>query len=181
MKKGRFLLVFLAAFGVLLVVWSRSGAGEWYSRALLGAASVAGPMTHGWILEAAQAPGKRPAWVHGGARVDLQIQFEQLSVGVVPLIALLLATPGVAVGRRLRQIALGLASVFLIDLAIVVLFPLLVYYQNDFTDIAGTFLGLVGFVGAPAIVWFTLSFRELRQWLPRLGEKPTTQAVRRES
>ena len=57
---------------------------------------------------------------------------------------------------------------FMISALIVALFPLLVFYTNAFTDIIGTFLGLIAFVGAPAIIWFGLSFRELQGLLPRL-------------
>lgn len=167
MKKGRFLLGFLLAFGVLLALWNKTAAGDWYTRGLLRGASWAGPVTHGWLLEIPAQPNRRPVWVKGGAKVDLKIQFEALAVGLVPLLALLLATPGVPLSRRLRRMAIGTLVCFTVDLTILVLFPLLVYNQNDFTDILGTFLGLVGFVGAPVIIWFALSFDELRHWLPR--------------
>ncbi|HYD49962.1 MAG TPA: hypothetical protein VEB21_16510 [Terriglobales bacterium] len=167
MRKGRFLLAFLLCFAVLLVVWSRIDAGRWYTDAMLQVAAIIGPITHGWILEPA-AEGARPKWVHGRASVDLQIQFEALAVGIVPLIALLSATPAIALAARLWRIAVGIALCFVIDVIILVLFPLLVYYQNDFTDIAGTFLGVIGFVGAPAIIWFVLTFPQLRQSLPRM-------------
>jgi hypothetical protein len=45
------------------------------------------------------------------------------------------------------------------------LFPVLVFYKNPFTDVLGTFLGLITFVGAPVIIWFALTFRQLQQIL----------------
>jgi len=166
MKKGRFLLSFLVAFGAILFLWSRTPLGDWYSQAMLAAAAIIGPLTHGWLLEAAHSAGEHPFWVRGTARVELQIQFDALAVGTVPLLSLFLATPGISWNRRLRHISIGVAANFCLDTAIVVLFPLLVFYQNDFTDVTGTFIGMVGFVGAPVIIWFTVAFADLRQWLP---------------
>ena len=59
-------------------------------------------------------------------------------------------------------------------IVIVAVFPLLVFYKNAFTDIIGTFLGLIAFVGAPVIIWFALTFRELQGWLPSLRSRSST-------
>jgi hypothetical protein len=90
------------------------------------------------------------------------------AVGLVPLWALLVATPGLGPRRRIGLVAAGTALCFLLHTLIVVLFPLLVFYTNAFTDVIGTFLGLVVFVGAPVIIWFGLTFRQLQAWLPPL-------------
>jgi hypothetical protein len=163
MNKARFLVVFFALFAVILIAWTRTGASIWYTNALLAFAGLLGPAVHGWVLERA---GQGAAWVHGTARVDLSIQFDALAVGQVPLAALLGATPGIAWARRARLLLLGIFLCFAFHAFVVVMFPLLVYYKNAFTDVIGTFLGLVAFVGAPVIIWFALVFRELRQWLP---------------
>jgi len=44
-----------------------------------------------------------------------------------------------------------------------------VFYTNPVTDVLGTFLGLLGFVGLPFIVWGVLTFRDLRRFLPAFG------------
>jgi hypothetical protein len=164
MNKARFLASFFALFAALLVVWTQSNASEWYTGLLLGVSGPLGAAMHGWILEqSGQGP---PAWVHGDARVDLSIQFDALAVGLVPLVALLGATPGIAWRRRMFLIAVGIVICFIFHAAVVVLFPLLVYYKNAFTDVVGTFLGLTSFVGAPVIIWFVLTFPTIRQWLP---------------
>lgn len=164
MKKARFLASFFALFAALLVVWTRSHASEWYTSLLLGVSGPVGSALHGWILErGAQAT---PSWVHGDARVDLSIQFDALAVGLVPLVALLGATPGIAWRKRAMLIGAGIGLCFLFHAFVVVLFPLLVYYNNPFTDVVGTFLGLTSFVGAPVIIWFVLVFPTIRQWLP---------------
>lgn len=174
MNKGRFLAAFFVLFAILLVLWSQSQASEAYTGLLLGVAGPVGAATHGWILER-NAQGAA-AWVHGAARVDLSIQFDALGVGLVPLIALLGATPAIAPRRRALLIAVGIVICFAFHLLVVVLFPLLVFYQNPFTDVVGTFLGLTSFVGAPVIIWFALVFSTIRQWLPSFRSRPNGSA-----
>ena len=89
-------------------------------------------------------------------------------MGLVPLLALLAATPKLGLRHRAVLMAVGTALNFLVDSVILALFPLLVFYKNAFTDVVGTFLGLIAFVGAPVIIWFALTFRELQQSLPSL-------------
>ncbi len=166
LNKLRFLGTFLALFALLLVAWQSVDGGRWYTRALLASAAFVGPALHGWVLETDRS-GKA-AWVHGERRVRAAVQFEALSVGLVPVLALLLATPGLAVRRRIASTLMGAALCFVIDVAIIALFPVLVFYKNPFTDIVGTFLGVIAFVGAPVIIWFVFSFRQLQDLLPPL-------------
>jgi len=175
MKKARFFFTFLIVFAVLLVVWRGSEAGRWYAQGMLACAGVVGPMIHGWVLEGALGSDRAPVWVHGSDQVQASIQFDALSVGVVPVLALLAATPGLALRRRGVLMLTGGLLCFLIDTLIVALFPLLVFYKNAFTDVIGTFLGLIAFVGAPVIIWFALTFNELQAWLPSLRGRPLQQ------
>ena len=176
MKKGRFLGLFLCAFAAFLIVWRVSDAARYYTDGLLRFAGLVGPMLHGWILEIPEGGHGRPAWVHGGDSVEAAIQFDALSIGVVPVLALLAATPGLRWRRRLGLMGAGGLLCFAVDTLIVALFPLLVFYKNAFTDVVGTFLGLIAFVGAPVIIWFALAFRELQGWLPLL--RPRSSAAR---
>jgi hypothetical protein len=171
MKKRRFLGLFLCAFAAFLIVWRASDATRYYTDGLLRVAGVVGPMLHGWILEIREPGHGRPTWVHGGQSVEAAIQFDALAVGVVPLLALLAATPGLRWRRRLGLMGVGGLLCFAVDTLIVALFPLLVFYKNAFTDVVGTFLGLIAFVGAPVIIWFALTFRELQRWLPSLRSR----------
>ena len=171
MKKWRFLGLFLVAFAAFLVVWRVTDATRYYTAGLLRAAGLVGPMLHGWVLEFSDPSRGSPTWVHGSDTVQAAIQFDALSVGVVPVLALLAATPGVRWRRRVGLMALGALLCFAVDTLIVALFPLLVFYKNAFTDVIGTFLGLIAFVGAPVIIWFALTFRELQGWLPLLGPR----------
>lgn len=180
MRKGSFLAAFLLVFACLLVVWRATPLGGWYTAALLHAGGAVGPALHGWVLEPRGAePDGAPAWVRGPERVRLAIQFDALAVGVVPLVALVAATPGLGIRRRLGLVPVAVAINLAIDTLIVALFPLLVYHKNALTDVVGTFLGIVGFVGAPVIIWFGLTFPELRRALPPLRPGPGTAAPRR--
>jgi hypothetical protein len=166
MSKLRFLGLFLLCFAMLLALWNVTPLSAGYTAALLEVAARIGPALHGWILE--PATDGFPRWVRDEASVELKIQFDALAVGVVPLLALIGATPGLAPLRRLRVAAIATLLFFAIDVLIVVLFPLLVHYDNAATDIGGTFLGMIGFVGAPVILWFVLTFPQIRSSLPSL-------------
>ncbi len=178
MNKARFLGTFLVVFALLLIVWSWTGAARWYTDGLLITAGAVGPMVHGWVLEIDPHGQRAPFWVYGENRVKAAIQFDALAVGLVPALALLAATPGIRLRRRAALMALGAALCFAIATSVVVLFPLLVFYKNAFTDVIGTFIGLVAFVGAPVIVWFVLAFRQLAPLLPSF-QRPAPPAPRR--
>jgi hypothetical protein len=168
MKKGRFLCRFLLAFAAALAVWQWAGASHWYARSLLDTARLLGPVLHGWVLEDDPSGQGLPTWVHGARRVQASLQFDALAVGLVPVLALLVATSGLGIRHRLRLLGVGALLCFALDTLIVSLFPVLVFYKNPFTDVLGTFLGVVAFVGAPVIIWFTLTYQQLQQSLRRL-------------
>lgn len=171
MKKLRFVGLFLAVFASFLVVWKVTGAGHWYTEGVLALAGMIGPMLHGWVLEAAAGGRGVPTWVYGSNRVQASIQFDAMAVNLVPLVALLAVTPGLRLRRRGAIVLIGAMLYFLVDTLVVALFPLLVFYKNAFTDVIGTFLGLIAFVGAPVIIWFALAFRQLQQFLPSLSPR----------
>lgn len=168
MKKGRFLCRFLLAFAAGLALWQWTGASGWYARGLLDSARLLGPVLHGWVLEGDPSGHGPPTWVHGARQVQASLQFDALAVGLVPVLALLLATPGLGLRHRLRVLGLGALLCFALDTLIVSLFPVLVFYKNPFIDILGTFFGVVAFVGAPVIIWFILTYQQLQQSLRRL-------------
>jgi hypothetical protein len=176
MKKARFLGTCLFVFAVLLVTWKVTEGAHWYTDGMLAFAGVVGPMTHGWVLETNPSGKGVPTWVYGNNQVQLSLQFDALAVGLVPLLALLAATPGLGLRRRALLMAVGGGLNFLVDTLIVTLFPLLVFHKNAFTDVVGTFLGLIAFVGAPVIIWFALTFRELQHALPSL--RPRAESTR---
>lgn len=167
MKKSRFLGVFLCTFAAFLIVWRVSDATRYATDGMLRFAGLVGSMLHGWILEFRNGT---PTWVHGGNTVEVAIQFDALAVGIVPVLALLAATPGLHWRRRLVLMGAGALLCFTVDTLIIALFPLLLFHANAFKDVLGTFLGTIAFVGAPVIIWFGLTFRELQGWLPALRD-----------
>jgi hypothetical protein len=168
MNKLRFVGTFLLVFALLLFMWEATRSADWYTQGLLACAGVVGPAIHGWVLDTHRPGQSLPVWVRGPNEVKASLQFDALSVGLVPLLALLAATPGLGIRRRAGLMLAGAAICFALHTSIVAMFPLLVFYKNAFTDVIGTFLGVVIFVGAPVMIWFTLAFRELQGSLPSL-------------
>jgi hypothetical protein len=166
-----FVARFLAAFALLIVAGWLSGAPARYATALRVAAGIGSPLINGWSLEErAPAGGRQQIWFRRNSG-DLHTQAEEmrlglsldaLALGLLPLLSLLAATPGISPARFASRAAIGVAALFALDLLVLLLYPALVGSPNPFTDIAGTFLGLLTFVGGPVILWFVLTFRELR-------------------
>jgi hypothetical protein len=169
MNKGAFVLRFLVVFALLISAGALLNASSYYARALEGAVRVTSPGLTGWWLEDRPAPSGSRLWFRAGhAELRLLLSLESLSLGLIPFLSLLCATPGLELRRRLIAGAIGAGAFFLLDLIVVLLYPFLVGHPNAFTDITGTFLGLLTFVGAPIILWFALTYDRLRQvW--RLG------------
>lgn len=164
MSRTAFVARFLALFALLIVAGWLTAAPRGYAAALRFAAATVSPLVTGWNLEQRQpeADGRPQLWFRrGGEQLRLALGLEQLALGLLPLLALLGATPGLGARARLRAAVLGLAALFALDLLVVVLYPWLVR-PGAVTDIAGTFLGLLTFVGGPVILWFALTFRQLR-------------------
>lgn len=162
---------FLAVFALLIVLGWLTDAPRRYAAALRIGASITSPLANGWSLEerAPATVGRQEIWFRrGGQELRLQLSLDALALGLLPLLSLLGATPGLGAGRRIAYAAAGVAGLFLLDLLVLLLYPFLVGSPNAFTDIVGTFLGLLTFVGGPVILWFVLTFRQLRTvW--RLG------------
>lgn len=163
MNKSAFILRFLGVFAVLIVIGATVNAPSYYGRALATATRITSPAINGWWLEERPATSGSKLWFRAGtAELRLLLSLESLSLGLLPFFALLGATPGLKLRRLLTAAAIGALAFFLLDLVVVLLYPLLVTRPNAVTDITGTFLGLLTFVGAPIILWFALTFDRLR-------------------
>lgn len=160
-----FVARFLALFAVLVLAGWASDAPRRYGEALRLAASATAPLVNGWTLER-RAPvpgGAQQVWYRRGTdQLRLAIGLEQMALSLLPLLALLGATPGLGAAALAARAALGSAALFLLDLLVLWLFPWLVGSPGPLTDILGTFLGLLAFVGAPVILWFALTYDRLR-------------------
>ena len=170
--KWRLAIKFLIAFALLLVLWSWINFAHLYRNAVLIAVQRVSPMVNGWWLEF-----DKPNVVgdvvfrFGNRQLAMLVQLPALSMGLVPLLSLIVATPGL----RVRQLALrGLiaaALYFLIDIAVVLVYPLIMDQPNVFKDTMGVFTGLMAFVVAPLGLWFVLTYSALRP-LWQLTPKP---------
>lgn len=158
----RFVGRFLALFALLIAVGGLLDAPRGYAAALEKVSSVASPAVTGWWLEARDGPGGRQLWLRRADR-ELRFQFspEKLALGLYPLLSLLLATPAPSWKRRASIVVIGVIAFFTLEILLVLLYPALVQ-PGAITDIAGTFLGLITFVGGPLILWFVLTFDQLR-------------------
>lgn len=162
-SKPAFVGRFLAVFAVLVVAGWLTNAPKGYAAALRSAATLTSPLANGWSLE--QRPsttGRQEIWFRrGNEQLRLGLGLEALALGLLPLLSLLGATAGLGLSRLLTRAVVGIAALFALDLLILLLYPALVGSPNALTDIVGTFLGLLTFVGGPVILWFALTFREL--------------------
>lgn len=162
--RGGFVARFLLLFAALAALGWWSGAPRAYATALRAAGALTCPLLNGWRLEDRSTPGDRQEiyFRRGNDQLRLALGLDQLALGLLPLLALLGATPGLGARRLASGAALGVAALFALDLLILAIYPWLVGDPNPLTDILGTFLGLLTFVGGPVILWFALTYRQLR-------------------
>ena len=163
-SKAVFVGRFLAVFALLIVLGWITAAPARYAAALQATASVIGPPLNGWYLEArGRSGGAQELWFRRGTEeMRMQLGLEALALGMLPLLSLLGATPGLGLAGFAARAAIGIGGLFFLDLLILLLYPFLVGSPTAFTDIVGTFLGLLTFVGGPVILWFVLTFRQMR-------------------
>ncbi|MDX2171319.1 MAG: hypothetical protein SF182_29900 [Deltaproteobacteria bacterium] len=163
--RGVFVLRFLLLFAGLATLGFWLGVPQRYGEVLRVAGSLTCPLLNGWTLErrAAAADGLQQVWFRrGNDQLRLAIGLEQMALSLLPLLALLGATPGLGPAGVAARAAIGVAALFLLDLLVIWLFPWLVGSPGPTTDILGTFLGLLTFVGGPVILWFALTYDRLR-------------------
>jgi hypothetical protein len=176
-----FIVRFLVVFALLIVAGWWTTAPPRYAEALRIAATVTSPLANGWSLEERERDaGRQEIWFRrGNDQLRLGLSLDALALGLLPLLSLLGATPGLRPAALALRAGLGVAGLFVLDLLVLLLYPYLIGSApadadlsaralNAATDIVGTFLGLLTFVGGPVILWFVLTFRQLRTvW--RLG------------
>jgi hypothetical protein len=171
--KWRFAGVFLLAFALLLVAWWAIDFARWYRVAVLSTAQFLSPIVNGWWLDFDQPGAAGDAIFRSGERkLHLLIQLSSLSMGVVPFLALVLATPGLGLRRASVAAVVGSVLYLLIDVAVVLAYPFIIDRPNVLKDTLGVFSGLVAFVVAPLGLWFVLTYPAL-QALWGLSERVT--------
>ncbi|MBI4515332.1 MAG: hypothetical protein HY699_05895 [Deltaproteobacteria bacterium] len=161
--KWRFAAIFLLAFALLQALWWANDCASRFRLAVLATAQVVSPIVNGWWLEY-DPPGKAGEAVFraGDRKLHLLLQLPALSMGLVPFLALVLATPGLGIKRAAVAGAAGGVLYLLIDVAVVLAYPLIMDRPNALKDTLGVFSGLMAFVVAPLGLWFALTYSTLR-------------------
>ena len=161
--KWRFAGKFLVAFTLLLVLWSWIEVAQFYRSAVLRVAQLVSPMVNGWWLEFDEPNLVSEVVFRLGKRqLAMLVQLPALSMGLVPLLSLIVATPGLRLRQTALRSVLGVVLYFLVDVAVVLAYPLIMDRPNMLKDTMGVFTGLLGFVVAPLGLWFVLTYSVLR-------------------
>lgn len=170
--KWRFAGVFLTVFAVLTVLWWAVDFGEVYRRAILAVVQAVSPVLGGWFLEYDRPGLAAPAVFRRGAEtLPMALQLPTLSMGLMPLLSLIAATPGQS-WRQLLLAALGGSLLyFAVDVAVVASYPLFMDQRmgaapqtllDVIKDTVGVFSGMLAFVVAPLAIWFVVTYPVLR-------------------
>jgi hypothetical protein len=160
--KWRFAGKFLLSFAVLVTLWWAVDFAQLYRSAVLSTVQVLSPAVDGWWLDYDRPGVPNPVFRSGGRDLAMLLQLPALSMGLMPFLALVVATPGLGLKRMAITLAVGSALYFLIHIAVVLSYPLIMDQPNVFKDTLGVFSGLVAFVLAPLGLWFVLTYPALR-------------------
>jgi hypothetical protein len=167
--KWRFAGKFLLCFAILMVLWARTDFGTHYRNTVLAAVQDLSPWVNGWELQYDQ-PGDVADTVFrsGSSELPMLLQLPALSMGLVPFVSLIVATPRQGAKRTVINVAVGSALYFCIHVAVVLAYPFIMVHPNAVKDTLGVFTGLMAFVVAPLGLWFVLTYSALRS-LWRIG------------
>ncbi|HVN83842.1 MAG TPA: hypothetical protein VMW17_03260 [Candidatus Binatia bacterium] len=173
--KWRFALQFLITFALLVFAWQVGNFATYYRTAVLASARAVSPPINGWWLEYDRpgVPGGI-AFRSANQRLPMLLDLPALSMGLMPLISLIVATPGMTWRRIVVTALIGSALYLLVHVAVVLVYPLIMVNPNPVKDTVGVFSGLVAFVVAPLGLWFVLTYPVLRTlWQLAPLERPT--------
>lgn len=161
--KWRFAGKFLLCFAILMVLWGRSDFGSHYRTAALAVVQCLSPLVNGWQLEH-DRPGAIADIVFrsGNGELPMLLQLPALSMGLVPFISLVVATPGQSMKRIALNAMLGSVLYFLVHVIVLLAYPAIMDRPNTVKDTLGVFTGLLAFVVAPLGLWFVLTYPALR-------------------
>jgi len=147
-----FLLEFLAVSAVFLVIWFYIG--ECYQGAVFFFAKHI-------LLAFGYTPLQISAVNLSGAYL--------VNFNLVPLVALAIATPKLAMIKRCEMLVIGVPILFLLHvLDLVAHFPMY-FYGSELARMVVYSIGVAG-VAAPFIIWFCMVYRDLFEPLLKKGE-----------
>jgi hypothetical protein len=160
--KWRFAATFLLTFAVLVVLWWTFDIAAHYRAAGLAVAQALSPSVSGWWLQYDPAAPANPVYRLANRELPMALDLAALSMGLMPFVSLVAATPGLRRGRRLFAVGAGCVLYFAIHVSVVLSYPLIMYRPILVKDTLGVFSGLVAFVVAPLALWFALTYPALR-------------------
>jgi len=170
--KWRFAAKFLLTFAFLIGLWWLTDFAQVYRKLVLATVQLVSPVVNGWFLDY-DRPGTIDAVVfrYGDRQLPMLLQLPALSMGLMPFLALVVATPGMPPRQLALRLVLGSVLFFLIHVIVVLAYPAIMDHPNAVKDTLGVFSGLVAFVVAPLGLWFVLTYPALRSvW--QLGPAP---------
>ncbi len=181
--KWRFAGTFLTSFALLLVLWWWLDVAVLYRLAVLRTVQLLSPWVNGWWLQVDQPnPVGDVVFRSGNRQLAMLLNLPALSMGLVPLLSLVVATPGLGVTRGALRAAVGAVLYYLLDVAVILAYPWIMDRPNAVKDTLGVFTGLLAFVVAPLGLWFIVTYTALRPlWQltpPRRDPSPTATADR---
>src|SRR5262249_9566961 len=105
-------------------------------------------------------------------QLPMLLQLPALSMGMMPFLSLVLATPGLGWRRLAVTTGVGVVLFFAVHVVVVLTYPFIMDCPSFVKDTAGVFSGLVAFVVAPLGLWFVLTYPALRSVWQLGGGRP---------
>ena len=152
--KINFLVKFLILTLVLFIIWIPVGNVyllllAWVSKAVL------------WVMgyQVTLITDGSPIFIYQGVEVGMK-DAHLANFNIVPLVALILATPGVKMVRRVNMLAIGMFLLFAMHtIDFVSHFPM--YFSGSGIAETVYIFMAVGEVAVPFVVWFLLAYKEI--------------------
>ena len=169
-----FLLRLLVLGGALFGLWTFAGVGDFYGRVVV---AVAAPFIRALTDCAVSSVTANPKGLdivlsRGGHEIVMPLQPREVFSGLIPYLALVGVTGGLAWRRRLGAVAAGSAIFFLFHLGLMFIGSFLTGLPqatlppqtirnvvNPIVDVVYGFYGLVGYAALPFLLWFWLARR----------------------
>lgn len=175
-----FLLRFFAATALFFGAWTYGGVADTYARFVMGVSSPLMGLVNGFEVSSVTPAkyGLNVMITRGRGEVPLPLRPREIFSGLVPFLALVFASQGLAWQRRLTSLVAGVGILFLFHVGLMLLSPYLTGIpQSDLSivwkqrvnmtiDIFYAFYGLVGFAALPFLLWWSFTYRAGEMTIP---------------
>lgn len=133
---------------------------------MLIAVTVLSPGVSGYSVSIITGAHGPTAFFEAGAtRVEVPFVLHEALAGLIPFLALMMASPGQGLVLWARRSAVGIGIIYVAHVAVLILSPLLVtphaWWVNRIIDVTYGFYAVAGFVGLPFSLWVILT----RPWI----------------